>query len=66
MRDEFRVFLSGVSARGAYCLSCLSEMYSESARTVSRYLNEIGISSRHGTCANCDERRETFRADASS
>jgi len=43
-----------------------SEMYSESALTVLRYLNEIGISSRQGTCANCDEHRETFRSDLSS
>jgi hypothetical protein len=43
-----------------------SEMYSESALTVLRYLNEIGISSRQGTCANCNERRETFRSDLSS
>jgi DNA-directed RNA polymerase specialized sigma24 family protein len=58
----FRVFLDGLSARGGYCLSCLSEMYSESASTVSRYLDEIGISRRQGTCHNCGERRETFRS----
>ena len=55
-RVDSRRFLSG----------CLSEMYSESALTVLRYLNEIGISSRQGTCANCDEHRETFRSDLSS
>jgi DNA-directed RNA polymerase specialized sigma24 family protein len=66
VRDKFRSFLEGLSAlstRGGYCLSCLSEMYSESALNVSRYLNEIGISSRQAACANCYERRETFRSD---
>jgi hypothetical protein len=66
MNDLFRTFLDGVSTRGGFCLGCLSEMYSESALTVIRYLNEIGISSRRGTCVNCDERRETFRSDLSS
>jgi hypothetical protein len=64
--DTFRTFLNGVSIRGGYCLSCLSRMYSESAPTVARLLSEIGISSRQATCANCDERRETFRSDPSS
>ena len=66
MSDAFRMFLRGLSTRGGYRLSCLSEMHSESALTVSRYLNEIGISSRPDTCANCDEHRETFRSDLSS
>jgi len=63
MTDQFRAFLDGLSTRGGSCLSCLSEMYSESALTVLRYLNQIGISSRQGTCVNCGERRETFRSD---
>src|SRR2546428_11959144 len=50
MTDQFRAFLDGLSTRGGSCLSCLSEMYSESALTVLRYLNQIGISSRQGTC----------------
>jgi len=70
MRDQFRLFLNGLSTRGrshgAYCLDCLSEMYSESSLTVARYLDEVGISSRQGTCANCNQRRETFRSDRSS
>ena len=32
MNDLFRTFLHGVSARGGYCLDCLSEMYGEPAR----------------------------------
>jgi len=40
MDNLFRTFLDGVSARGPYCLDCLSEMYGEPARTVSRYLSE--------------------------
>jgi len=55
-----------VSARGAYCLDCLSEMYGEPARTVSRYLSEIQVSGRLGTCTNCDEEGETFRSDLDS
>ena len=66
MRDQFRAFLDGLSTRGGYCLTCLSERYSESALTVLRYLSDIGISSRQGTCANCSEHRETFRSDLSS
>ena len=71
MRDQFQLFLDGLSTppaglAGAYCLSCLSEMYLDSALTVARYLDEFGISSRQGTCANCNERRETFRSDRSS
>jgi len=66
MRDQFRAFLNDLSTRGGYCLSCLSEMYSESALTVLRYLSEIGIPSRQGTCANCNERRQIFRLDLSS
>jgi hypothetical protein len=46
MSNLFRVFLTGASARGGYCLDCLSEMYGEPARTVTRYLNEIGVSGR--------------------
>jgi DNA-directed RNA polymerase specialized sigma24 family protein len=69
-RDQFRLFLNGLSTRGrsggAYCLDCLSEMYSEPSLTVARYLDEVGISSRQGTCANCNQRRETFRSDRSS
>ena len=66
MRDQFRAFLNELSTRGGYCLSCLSEMYSESALTVARYLSEGGISSRQAICANCNERRETFRSGGSS
>ena len=66
MNDLFRAFLDGLSTRGDYCLGCLSEMYSESVLTVARYLSEIGIASRQGTCANCDDRRATFRSDLSS
>jgi hypothetical protein len=66
MSDVFRKFLNGVSARGGYCLDCLSEIYGEPAKTVTSYLNEIGISGRQATCANCDEDRETFRAHLSS
>ena len=66
MNNLFRAFLNGASARGGYCLDCLSEMYGEPARSVTRYLSEIGISGRHGTCTNCDEKGETFRSDLSS
>jgi hypothetical protein len=66
MNDLFRTFLDGVSARGGYCLGCLSEMYGEPARTVTRYLSEIEVSGRLGTCTNCDEDGETFRSDLSS
>jgi hypothetical protein len=66
MNDLFRTFLDGVSVRGGYCLNCLSEMYGESAKTVTRYLSEIGVSSRLSTCTNCDEEGETFRSDLSS
>jgi hypothetical protein len=70
MRDQFRLFLDGLSThgrrRGAYCLSCLSEMYFESVLTVARYLDDFGISSRQDTSANCNECRETFRSDRSS
>jgi hypothetical protein len=41
-------------------------MYSESALTVARYLSEVGISSRQAICANCNERRETFRSGGPS
>ena len=63
MTDLFRRFLSSVSARGAYCLDCLSEIYGEPSTTVTGYLSEMGISGRHATCTNCDEHRETFRSD---
>jgi hypothetical protein len=66
MRDQFRAFLNDLSTRGGYCLGCLSEMYSASALMVARCLNGIGISSRQATCANCNERRETFRSSISS
>ncbi len=66
MNNLFRSFLGGVSARGGYCLDCLSEMYGEPARTVTRYLSEIQVSGRLGTCTNCDEEGETFRSDRSS
>lgn len=66
MNDLFRTFLDGVSARGGYCLDCLSEMYGEPARTVTGYLSEIEVSGRLDTCANCDEDGETFRSDLSS
>jgi hypothetical protein len=62
MNDVFRTFLHGVSARGAYCLDCLSEMYGESARTIARYLSESEVFSRLGTCTNCDEEGATFRS----
>jgi len=55
-----------VSARGGYCLDCLSEMYGEPARTVTRYLSEIEVSGRLGTCTNCDGEGETFRSDLPS
>jgi len=58
----FRTFLDGVSARGGYCLDCLSEMYGEPARTVTRYLSESAVCGRLGTCANCAEKGETFRS----
>ena len=61
--DQFRAFLDSLSIRGGYCLGCLSEMYSESALTVFRYLNEVGLSSGQGTCVICSERREIFRAE---
>jgi hypothetical protein len=73
MNDLFRTFLDGVSARGGYCLDslsesldCLSEMYGEPARTVTRYLREIQVSGRLSTCTNCDKDGETFRSDLSS
>jgi hypothetical protein len=58
MNNLFRTFLNGVSARGGDCLDCLSDMYGEPARTVTRYLSEIQVSGRLGTCTNCDEERE--------
>ena len=66
MKNLFRTFLGGVSARGGYCLDCLSEMYGEPAKAVTGYLRENGISGRFGTCANCDEEGSTFRSDSSS
>jgi hypothetical protein len=66
MNALFRRFLDGVSARGGYCLDCLSEMYGEPAKAVTRYLSEGEVSGRRGTCGNCDEQRETFRSDLSS
>ena len=66
MNDLFRQFLDGVSARGRYCLDCLGEMYGEPAKRVARYLSEMGVSGRLGTCTNCDEGGETFRSDLSS
>ena len=62
MNNLFRTFLDGVSARGGYCVDCLSEMYGEPARTVTRYLSEIGVSGRLSNCSNCDEKGETFRS----
>ena len=62
MTDLFDAFLKSVSARGGYCLDCLSEIYGEPSTTVSGYLSEMGISGRHATCANCDDHRETFRS----
>jgi len=61
MNNLFRTFLDGVSVRGGYCLDCLSEMYDEPAKTVTRYLSEIGVSGHLGPCTNCDEEGETFR-----
>jgi len=66
MNNLFRMFLNGASARGGYCLDCLSEMYAEPARAVTGYLSAIGISGRQARCANCDEHRETFRSDLRS
>lgn len=66
MNNLFRTFLDGVSLRGGYCLDCLSEMYGEPAKTVTTYLSGIGVSGRLGTCANCDEKRDTFRSEESS
>jgi len=66
MPDLFRRFLNGVSARGGYCLDCLSEIYGEPAKAVSGYLSAMGLSGRQAKCANCDEDRETFRSKLSS
>jgi hypothetical protein len=66
MNDLFRTFLHGVSARGADCLDCLSEMYGEPAKAVTGYLGAMGISGGLGTCTNCDEKGRTFRSDLSS
>jgi hypothetical protein len=66
MSDLFRTFLNAVSLRGGYCLNCLSEIYGEPEKTVTRYLNEIQVSGRLGSCTNCDEEGETFRSDRSS
>ena len=66
MTDLFRAFLKAVSARGGYCLDCLSETYGEPSTTVTRYLSEIGLSGHQAKCANCDEDRETFRSNLSS
>ena len=63
MADLFRAFLNSVSARGGYCLDCLSQIYGEPAKTVTGYLSAMGISGRQAACANCDEDRETFRSD---
>jgi hypothetical protein len=63
MTDIFREFLKSLPIRGGYCLDCLSKMYGTSAPIVAGYLVESGISGRQDTCANCDERVETFRAD---
>jgi hypothetical protein len=61
MNGLFRTFLDGVSAHGGYCLDCLSEMHDEPAKTVTRYLSEIGVSGRLSTCTNCDKEGETAR-----
>ena len=66
MNNLFRMFLNGASARGGYCLDCLSEMYGEPAKAVTGYLSAMGISGGLGTCTNCDEKGETFRSDLSS
>ena len=66
MTDLFRAFLAGVSARGGYCLDCLSEIYGEPSTTVTGYLSEMGISGRQATCANGNEDRETFRSPPSA
>ena len=66
MTDLFRAFLKSVSARGGYCLDCLSEIYGEPAKAVTGYLSEMGLSGRQATCANCDEHRQTFRSDLPS
>jgi hypothetical protein len=66
MNNLFRAFLNGVSARGGYCLDCLSEMYGEPAKAVTGYLSAMGISGRLGACTNCDEKGETFRSDLPS
>jgi hypothetical protein len=63
--DQFNRFMDGLP-RGGYCLDCLSQMYSEPAVAIRGYLGEIGVSGRQATCANCGERRETFRADPSA
>ena len=65
MNNLFRTFLDGVSIRGGYCLDCLSEMYGEPAGTVTGYLSEAKMSGRLGTCANCNEKGETFRSGLS-
>jgi hypothetical protein len=63
MTDIFHEFLKSLPLRGGYCLDCLSKIYGESVPVIAGYLSAMGISSRQDTCANCDERGETFRAD---
>jgi hypothetical protein len=42
MTDLFRRFLNGVSARGGYCLDCLSEIYGEPGQGGHRILERDG------------------------
>jgi hypothetical protein len=41
MTDLFRKSLNGVSARGGYCLDCLSEIYGEPAKAVTGYVSAM-------------------------
>jgi len=66
MTDLFRAFLNSVSARGGYCLDCLSKIYGEQSTAITGYLSEMGLSGRQATCANCDEHRQTFCSDLPS
>ena len=66
MTHPFRAFLNSLPLRGGYCLDCPSKIYGNAIPIIAGYLREIGISSRQGTCANCDERREIFRPDPSA
>lgn len=61
MSDVFDAFLRNVSARGAYCVDCLSNMFGEPVRVVGGYLRDASILGEEAECANCEKRTETFR-----